>query len=471
MHRQVVFRLATVSRTTDRYGRPVYKINVYAGYDASGRQKRKQFSWYPPDGLSPRKAEKEAMLVALEYEKNSVSSEPKKDEMPFSSFAEVWMRIYAKPKLKKKTVADYEQLLTVINREIGNYKLRDIDGSRINDIYDTLRRCGSRRDSKWRLTDSGIRLLKEAKETQEMIAKSAGIGVRTLRTAIFGSNINISSAEGIASAMKRPVSGLFVQVEQGETLNENTLKHYHALISSILNKAVAWGYLKESPLAQVEKPQPKKTEAAFLEVSSVRELISELNRSAPFKYLAPIQFDMLTGMRRGEILGLRWSDVCTEESILRIQNTLNYVSNGGVYADTPKNSTSVRYMKLPESAVIILQKCLEWQHRQSELLGDKWRNSDGLVFTNEFGSYIHPDTLTHWFTAFAKKNGYEGIHLHSLRHTCASIMIADNVPTVAVSRYLGHAQVSTTQNIYSHMLAKAAASAADAYDKFSDLIK
>ena len=180
-----------------------------------------------------------------------------------------------------------------------------------------------------------------------MIAKSAGIGVRTLRTAISGSNINISSAEGIASAMKRPVSGLFVQVEQGETLNENTLKHYHALISSILNKAVAWGYLKESPLAQVEKPQPKKTEAAFLEVSSVRELISELNRSAPFKYLAPIQFDMLTGMRRGEILGLRWSDVCTEESILRIQNTLNYVSNGGVYADTPKNSTSVRYMKLP----------------------------------------------------------------------------------------------------------------------------
>ena len=176
--------MATVSRTTDRYGRPVYKINVYAGYDASGRQKRKQFSWYPPDGLSPRKAEKEAMLVALEYEKNSVSSEPKKDEMPFSSFAEVWMRIYAKPKLKKKTVADYEQLLTVINREIGNYKLRDIDGSRINDIYDALRRCGSRRDSKWRLTDSGIRLLKEAKETQEMIAKSAGIGVRTLRSAI-----------------------------------------------------------------------------------------------------------------------------------------------------------------------------------------------------------------------------------------------------------------------------------------------
>lgn len=163
-----------------------------------------------------------------------------------------------------------------------------IDGSRINDIYDTLRRYGSRRDSKWRLTDSGIQLLKEAKETQEMIAKSAGIGVRTLRSAISRLNINISSAEGIASALKRPVSALFVQAERGETLNENTLKHYHALISSILNKAVAWGYLKESPLAQVEKPKPKKTEAAFLEVSSVRELISELNRSAPFKYLGCI---------------------------------------------------------------------------------------------------------------------------------------------------------------------------------------
>ncbi len=463
--------MATVSRTTDRRGRPVYRINVYAGYSASGKQKRKQFSWYPPDGMSPRKAEKEAMLVALEYEKNSVSSESKKDEMSFAAFSEVWMRIYAKPKLKKKTVSDYEKLLVVVNNEIGECKLCEIDGATINDIYDTLRRYGSRRDSKWKLKPAGIKLLKEAKETQDTIAKSAGIGVRTLRAAISGSNINARSAEGIASSMHRSLEYMFIQAEKGETLSENTLRHYHDLISSMLNKAVSWGYLKESPLAQVEKPQPKKTEAAFLEVSSVRELISELNRSAPFKYLAPIQFDMLTGMRRGEILGLRWSDVCMEESILRIQNTLNYVSNGGVYADTPKNSTSVRYMKLPESAVIILQKCLEWQHWQSELLGDKWNNPDGLVFTNEFGSYIHPDTITHWFTAFAKKNGYEGIHLHSLRHTCASIMIADNVPTVAVSRYLGHAQVSTTQNIYSHMLAKAAASAADAYDKFSDLIK
>lgn len=463
--------MASVSRSADRHGRPLYKITVYSGYDSSGKQKRKQFTWRPPEGLSPRKAEKEAMLVALEYEKKSVSSEPKKDEMSFSAFSEVWMRIYAKPKLKKKTVSDYEKLLVVVNKEIGECKLREIDGPTINDIYDTLRRYGSRRDSKWKLKPAGIKLLKEAKETQDTIAKSAGIGVRTLRAAISGSNINARSAEGIASAMHRSLASMFVQSEKGETLSENTLRHYHDLISSMLNKAVSWGYLKESPLAQVEKPMPKKTEAAFLEVDDIRGLISELNRSAPFKYLAPIQFDMITGMRRGEILGLRWPDVCMSENILRIQNTLNYVSNGGVYTDTPKNSTSVRYMKLPAAATVILQKCLEWQHRQSELLGDKWSNPDGLVFTNEFGSYIHPDTLTHWFTAFAKKNGYEGIHLHSLRHTCASIMIADNVPTVAVSRYLGHAQVSTTQNIYSHMLAKAAASAADAYDKFSDLIK
>ena len=105
--------MATVSRTTDRRGRPVYRIKVYAGYSASGKQKRKQFSWYPPDGMSPRKAEKEAMLVALEYEKNSVSSEPKKDEMSFASFSEVWMRIYAKPKLKKKTVRWDHSVFTV----------------------------------------------------------------------------------------------------------------------------------------------------------------------------------------------------------------------------------------------------------------------------------------------------------------------------------------------------------------------
>ena len=112
------------------------------------------------------------MLVALEYEKKSVSSEPKKDEMSFSAFSEVWMRIYAKPKLKKKTVSDYEKLLLVVNKEIGDCKLCEIDGPTINDIYDTLRKYGSRRDSKWKLKPAGIKLLKEAKETQDAIAKS-----------------------------------------------------------------------------------------------------------------------------------------------------------------------------------------------------------------------------------------------------------------------------------------------------------
>lgn len=112
----------------------------------------------------------------------------------------------------------------------------------------------------------------------------------------------------------------------------------------------------------------------------------------------------------------------------------------------------------------------DWQEEQRELCGDRWKDKDGRVFTNDEGAPIHPDALSKWFRDFTQRNGFPEVHVHSLRHTYASLMIAEGTPLVVVSRRLGHAQVSTTANIYAHVIASADEKAAQISEKFADVL-
>ena len=196
----------------------------------------------------------------------------------------------------------------------------------------------------------------------------------------------------------------------------------------------------------------------------------ELLQKEPIPYRTAITLDLLSGLRRGELLGLRWKDVDFENETVTIIQTSNYVSGYGIYVDSPKNRTSSRPLKLSRSVFAVLREYQEWQKKQRERCGGKWKDEDGRVFTSNSGAPIHPDTLSRWFREFAKKNGFPGVHIHTLRHTYASLMIADGVPLVVISKRLGHAQVSTTSNIYSHVIASADEKAAQVSERFADVI-
>lgn len=140
----------------------------------------------------------------------------------------------------------------------------------------------------------------------------------------------------------------------------------------------------------------------------------------------------------------------------------------GCYIDTPKSEGSERILKISQTAVLLLLGVQQWQNQQEEELGDAWCNPDNRVFTREDGRALFPDSISKWFTAFVKRAGLPPVTVHSLRHTYASLMIADGTPLVNVSHSLGHAQVSTTTNIYAHVIAAAEARAAEVFDRFSD---
>ena len=195
-----------------------------------------------------------------------------------------------------------------------------------------------------------------------------------------------------------------------------------------------------------------------------------VSKQEPIVWRAIITFDLLSGLRRPELLGLRWCDVDFDNWVLLIRQTWNYVPGVGCYIDTPKTEGSERFLKISRTAIDLLRGVQQWQEQQAAALGDAWDNADDRVFTKEDGTPLFPDSISKWFTTFVKRSGLPPVTVHSLRHTYASLMIAEGTPLVNVSHSLGHAQVSTTTNIYAHVIAAAEARAAAVSDRFSDAV-
>ena len=209
--------------------------------------------------------------------------------------------------------------------------------------------------------------------------------------------------------------------------------------------------------------------ARYLDEPDAKRML-QLLQEEPIKWRAPIIFDLLSGLRRAELLGLRWRDVDLDTGVVHIVQTSNYVSGAGVYTSTPKTEDSDRYLKVSKTAVRILLEYKAWQDDMRTKVGDAWEGTpeDDRIFTNEVGRPLFPTSITQWMGKFIKRTGLPSSSVHSLRHTYASLLIAEGTPLVVVSSNLGHAQVSTTNDIYSHVIASAEAKAAQVTDKFME---
>lgn len=172
---------------------------------------------------------------------------------------------------------------------------------------------------------------------------------------------------------------------------------------------------------------------------------------------------MYTGLRRGELLGLEWSDIDYINQVINIERNSLYLPKEGVYQDTTKNTTSNRVIKVSQGTLSMLKEYQVWQKKQRLLLGNKWVNTNKL-FTKWNGEPMHPDTLSGWFHKFVKKNDLPDISIHSLRHTNATLLIANGIPLKTVSSRLGHANITTTGNIYTHAIKSADEKAAELID-------
>lgn len=245
----------------------------------------------------------------------------------------------------------------------------------------------------------------------------------------------------------------------GAGLSPKTIIEHHRVISSILSQAVKEQLIPSNTAQRATPPKNPKREMDSFEVEEIQSILEALE-SEPLKWQVMTNLLIATGARRGEIMGLRWENVDWENHRLYLCENRVYTPQSGAISTTLKTGEN-RYVSVAPSVMDLLAR---WQAEQDKFFQFLGITPSGYVMTAENGQPMHPDSPTDWLAKFAKRHGLPPIHPHKFRHTQASLLISEGVDILTVSKRLGHAKVSTTLDIYSHVLAKSDEQASDALD-------
>jgi integrase len=222
---------------------------------------------------------------------------------------------------------------------------------------------------------------------------------------------------------------------------------------------VDWGLLKTNPASRCKLPPAAKREAIALDFSAARKLLDSCSEH----WLADfVVVDTACGARRGELLALTWPDMNTETGAITISKSLEQTKKGLRVKET--KGRSVRTFSLPQDAIDALQRLKTLQVQARQMFGPDYRTDLNLVFCHPDGNYIRPDTVTKAVRRIAKKAGFIGVSLHSLRHSHGSQLLSAGVPLPTVSKRLGHSNIYVTATVYAHALASDESAAADKWE-------
>ena len=446
--------MATIQKRGD-----TYRITVSCGYDLNGKQIRRTMTWAPEQGMTARQIKKELDRQAVLFEEKCRTGQVLDGNIKFADFAEKWFADYAEKQLKPTTVARYRLLMPRINAAIGHIRLDKLQPHHLMEFYDNLSEVGVREDIRYRSTVDFKALLKQRGITKRDLAKQAGVSVYVLDNLTRGNNVNTTSAHKIADTLHLPLDKVFLPAGGKDTLSVTTVLHHHRLISSMLDTAVKWQIIFSNPCARVVLPKNKRTEAVYLDEEQTARLLAALGQEHT-QYQVIVKLLLYTGMRRGELCGLEWKDIDFERALIFIRRSSLYLAGKGVFEDETKNETSERCMKVSADVITMLRNWHAEQSRERLRLGDQWKDTDRL-FTTWNGAPIRPDVISAWFHRFVTKNELPPIHIHSLRHTNATLLIAAGTNLQTVAKRLGHANTTTTSKIYAHAIKSADKAAAE----------
>ena len=243
----------------------------------------------------------------------------------------------------------------------------------------------------------------------------------------------------------------------------STMRQSYTVLRAILDTAKRDGLIRTNPTYAVKRPKTAAKEADFLDAQQVRALLAASESS---RYHDTFELLVRTGMRRGEALGLKWRDIDFKRKDLRIRSTLSRV-NGRLTVTEPKTPRSRRALAVSPAVETILRRIQQDQALQRTELGPLW-HSTGFVFTTLDGQPVDPRNALRAFRSAAKAAGLpDSTNIHTLRHTAASMMIANGTHLKVVSDVLGHASISVTADVYGHLFPT---QVRDAMDALSDAV-
>ena len=372
----------------EKRGKNSYRLTVAEGFDLNGKPMIHRKTVHG----TKKDAEVELAKFVTEVQ-NGLVVDGK--SLRFSEFTEIWKRDYGSKELAPTTYKRYCRMLeTRILPYFGHFYINKIRPTDIMKFYDLLE-----------------------KDTQ-LVRKKGNNGSKT----------------------KKPLSG-------------KTILEHHRLLRAMLHKAVYWQLIVANPAERVQAPKAKKPKRRSYDDEQTKILLEnlELLSVEETKYKVAIILTIFTGVRLGELMGLEWQDVDFKNGIISINRSSQYLSDMGVFTKTPKTESSIREIAIPEFIVSLLEEYKLWYEEQKSIYGELWTNSDRL-FVQADGKPMHPSSISKWFVRYVSTIGLPVINFHGLRHTNASLLVAQNVDIAVVSARLGHAQISTTLDFYVHPL-------------------
>ena len=238
-----------------------------------------------------------------------------------------------------------------------------------------------------------------------------------------------------------------------KTVSANTVIHEHANIHKALKYAVRMDLIPYNPADKVERPKKQKFIADYYRLDELEQLF-EATKDHPYSLL--IQITAFYGLRRSEALGLRWDAIDFERNTITIRHIVTNAKINGkceiVRADRAKTKSSLRSLPLVGNIREKLLALKEQQKENKRICGNCYnREYDGYVFVDAMGNIFNPINVTANFSKLLERNGLRHIRFHDLRHSCASLLLANDVPMKQIQEWLGHSDISTTANIYSHL--------------------
>lgn len=225
------------------------------------------------------------------------------------------------------------------------------------------------------------------------------------------------------------------------------IRQMHNLLNQAFDQAVRWSLVKVNPVKNAKPPKVKSEEKITWTVDEVNRFLNLIKDSSmEIPYLLAI----FTGMRRGEVLGLKWDDVDFENKKIRIKRSLCFVSGKGLIFKEPKTKKSKRQISISQHVVNVLKKHKQKQEFQKEKLGVQYQDNNLIVCTDD-GKPLDPRNLLRQFYRLIEEANVPRISFHDLRHTHATILMQQGENPKVVSERLGHSRVGITLDLYSHV--------------------
>ena len=280
----------------------------------------------------------------------------------------------------------------------------------------------------------------------------------------------VATYSSYAAMIKKPVGPYFrqrnltlrelearhLQMFYSEMLRKvkpNTVIHYHAIIHSALKYAVKTDMLVQNVADKVDRPKKNSFQPVFLSAEEMQKMFEALRGT---KLELPVLVAAFYGFRRGEVLGLKWDAIDFERGTISVIRTVTTITLDGkqteIEQQSAKTKSSLRTLPLIGSFREYFLQVKEAQELNKQICGNCYNHEyDGFVFVDELGERMRANYLTSAFPKFLESHGLRRMRFHDLRHSCASLLLANGVPLKHIQEWLGHSDFTTTANIYAHL--------------------